>query len=87
MRLCVHDRVSRTDEKSRMSKRKRSSTLGVSRRILPRILRLDLRLHPYKRQLVQELKATDFESRLRFANKMRDDFSNFNIFFSNEAHF
>lgn len=92
-------RVSRTDENiqrvresvranPRMSERKRSSTLGVTRSTLQRILRLDLKLHPYKIQLVQELKATDFESRLRFANEMRDKFSNFNnILFSDEAHF
>ncbi|CAF4891226.1 unnamed protein product [Pieris macdunnoughi] len=78
-------RVSRTDENiqrvresvranPRMSERKRSSTLGVSRSTL----QLDLKFHPYKIQLVQELKA----------NEIRDEFNNFNnILFSDEAHF
>ncbi|RVE40724.1 hypothetical protein evm_014625 [Chilo suppressalis] len=82
-----------------MSTRKRSSVLNISRRSLQRILNLDLKLHPYKLQLTQELKDSDFIARLTFANEMLNRFSNFenilfsdfsnfeNILFSDEAHF
>lgn len=71
-----------------MSTRKRSSVLHLSRRSLQRILNLDLKLHPYKLQLTQELKESDFGARLAFANEMLNRFSNFdNILFSDDAHF
>ncbi|RVE40725.1 hypothetical protein evm_014626 [Chilo suppressalis] len=75
-------------EYPQMSTRKRSSVLNISRRSLQRILNLDLKLHPYKLQLTQELKDSDFIARLTFANEMLNRFSNFeNILFSDEAHF
>lgn len=92
-------RTSRTDDNiervmqsvrgdPQMSTRKRSSVLHLSRRSLQRILNLDLKLHPYKLQLTQELKESDFGARLAFANEMLNRFSNFdNILFSDEAHF
>lgn len=71
-----------------MSTRKRSSTLDVSRRSLQRILNLDLKLHPFKIQVIQKLKEQDFAARLAFAQEMLDRFTNFdNILFSDEAHF
>lgn len=42
-----------------LSTRKRSAELGISRTSLRRILKLDLKLHPYKIQIVQELKPND----------------------------
>lgn len=55
---------------------------------MQRILRLDLKLHPYKILLVQKLKASDFKKRLEFVNVMLDIFRNIdNILFSDEAFF
>lgn len=61
-------------EDPQMSTRKRSSVLNISRRSLQRILNLDLKLHPYKLQLTQELKDSDFIARLTFANEILNRF-------------
>lgn len=75
-------------ENPTQSTRKRSSALNLSRTSLQRILKKDLLLHPYKIQLVQELKDTDPMHRLNFANEMFDRFTSFNnVLFSDEAHF
>ena len=70
-----------------LSTRKRSNALGLPRTSLIRILHNDLHLHPYKIQMVQELKPQDHAHRLQFANEMLERFTSFtNIFFSDEAH-
>lgn len=47
-----------------------------------------LKLHPYKIQLVQELKPQDASQRLEFVNQVIERFSTFtNILFSDAAHF
>lgn len=58
-----------------MSTRKRSSALGVSRSTLQRIMHLDMKLQPYKIQLVQELKPVDFEMRINFTVDMLDTYT------------
>lgn len=66
----------------------RERSLHLSRRSLQLILNPDLKLHPYKLQLTQELKEYDFGARLAFAQVILNRFSNFdNILFSHEAHF
>ena len=56
------------------------------------ILHLDLHLHPYKVQLMQQLKPTDHSQRRRYVEWVLEqqavdgNFSN-KIFFSDEAHF
>ncbi|KAA5588277.1 DUF4817 domain-containing protein, partial [Pseudomonas aeruginosa] len=52
------------------SSRKRSAELAISRSALRRILTKDLKLHPYKLQLVQELKPNDHHLRRAFAETM-----------------
>ena len=47
--------------------RKRSTQLGVSYSSVQRILTKDLKMHPYKVQLTQELKPTDNQARLDYA--------------------
>lgn len=75
-------------ENPTQSTRKRSSALNVSRTSLQRILKKDLLMHPYKIQLVQELKETDAIQRVNYANEMFNRFTSFNnIMFSDEAHF
>lgn len=75
-------------EQPGLSTRKRSSVLNVSRTSLNRILHKDLHLHPYKIQIVQQLRPSDYTKRLQFANEMLERFTSFNnIFFSDEAHF
>ncbi|XP_046962436.1 uncharacterized protein LOC124531912 [Vanessa cardui] len=70
------------------SSRKRSAELAISRTSLRRILTKDLKLHPYKLQLVQELKPNDHHLRLAFAETMLERFQSLNnILFSDEAHF
>ncbi|XP_048484480.1 uncharacterized protein LOC125490157 [Plutella xylostella] len=71
-----------------LSTRKRSAELGIPRTSVRRILKLDLKLHPYKIQLVQELKPNDLNLRKLFAETMLERFKSFNnILFSDEAHF
>ncbi|XP_046668647.1 uncharacterized protein LOC124359719 [Homalodisca vitripennis] len=70
------------------SVRKHAAALNIPRTSIQRILKQDLKLHPYKIQLVQALKETDYPLRLNYANKMLRSFRNFNkIIFSDEAHF
>lgn len=70
------------------STRKRSAELSVSRTTLRRILKKDLKLHPYKLQLVQHLKPNDHNLRRHFVETMLERFRSFNnILFSDEAHF
>lgn len=71
-----------------LSIRKRADALNVHRSSLFRILHKDLKLHPYKIQLMQELKPQDAGQSLDFLNQMIKRFSMFtNIFFSDEANF
>lgn len=74
------DNVMRVSESVRqnpdLSTRKRSAELGISRSSLRRILKIDLKLHPYKIQLVQELKPNDFNLRKLYAQTMLERFSN-----------
>ncbi|GBP12628.1 hypothetical protein EVAR_10284_1 [Eumeta japonica] len=71
-----------------LSIRKRAVALNVHRSSLFRILHKDLKLHPYKIQLVQELKPQDAGRRLEFINQMIERYPTFtNILFSDEAHF
>lgn len=71
-----------------LSTRKRSAELTVSRTSLRRILLKDLKLHPYKIQLVQELQPNDPILRRAFVKTMLERFRSFNnILFSDEAHF
>ncbi|TLM65355.1 DUF4817 domain-containing protein, partial [Acinetobacter baumannii] len=75
-------------ENPTQSTRKRARALNVSRTSLQRILKKDLHMHPYKIQLVQELKETDGIQRQNYANEMLNRFTSFNnIMFSDEAHF
>ena len=57
-----------------------------------RILHKDLHLWPYKIQVVQKLKNTDFANRLQFSHWFLDKFDENNNFpnsliMSDEAHF
>ena len=74
-------------EQPGLSTEKRSSILNMPRRTLNRVLHKDLYLHPHKIEMVQELNSQDRAQRLQFANEMLERFTNFNIFFSDEAHF
>ncbi|KAF2360319.1 Protein of unknown function DUF4817 [Trinorchestia longiramus] len=73
------------------STRKRFTQLKMSRRYLPRILKEDLKYHPYKIQLTQELQLMDYQKRLDFAQKVLQlaDDENFitNLIMTDEAHF
>lgn len=74
------------------STRRRSSQVGISRTSLQKILHLDLKLFPYKIQMVQSLKTQDTHQRLQYAiqfQKMAKDDNQFlnNLIMSDEAHF
>lgn len=72
----------------RRSVRKQAFALNLHRSTVQRVLKQDLKLHPYKIQLVQALKPADYPTRLTFANEMFERFNGFNnIIFSDEAHF
>ncbi|XP_023311192.1 uncharacterized protein LOC111692289 [Anoplophora glabripennis] len=96
-RRTVHtdDNIERVQESIRedgeTSTRRRSTQLGLSRGSLQRILHT-IRMFPYKIQLVQELKPTDYQQRLDYAIYFRQkaeenhDFIH-NLIMSDEAHF
>lgn len=71
--------------------RKRSTQLSVSRSSLQRILRSELKLYPYKIQLIQEITANDPQQRLEYAESFLHlcEEASFidNVIFSDEAHF
>ena len=70
-----------------VSQRRMSSATGVSKTTIQRILKQDLKLHPYKFQTAQNLSEEDHFKRLNFAIQMEESFNNFNnIIFSDEAH-
>lgn len=71
---------------------RRSQQLNLSQTTTWRILRKDLGLHPYKIQLVQELKPLDHHKRRLFADFALEQLENDEhfyrkILFSDEAHF
>ncbi|CAH2088890.1 unnamed protein product [Euphydryas editha] len=70
------------------SSRKRSAALAIPRTSLRRILHLDLKLHPYKVQIVQKMKPNDYIQRKLLADTMLERFSSLeNVLFTDEAHF
>lgn len=76
----------------RRSARRHSIALGISNRTVRRILHRDLHFHPYKIQIVQALKETDYVSRQRFCEEFLDlinqDEGIINhLWMSDEAHF
>ena len=78
-------------ENPRLSLRARSSILGITKSTLQVIMRKKLKFHPYKIQIVQDLKDSDFPLRKTYAEVMLLRFGTAtrmgNIFFSDEAHF
>ncbi|GFY75311.1 putative transposase [Trichonephila inaurata madagascariensis] len=56
-----------------VSIRRRSSQLGISRRTLRRILKLDLKMYPYKIQIVQTLLPEDYLLREIFGEHLSSD--------------
>jgi hypothetical protein len=72
--------------------RKHAAALNLNRTTVSRILHSDLKFHPYKIQVVQELKPSDYVARQQFCEKIIEkinDDPNFvnNFFMSDEAHF
>ena len=78
------------NESSGKSLKRRSSELKISKTSIWRIMKLDLKLHPYKIQITQKLNPQDSVSRLDYARTMLEIFQNDeykNLIFSDEAHF
>ncbi|CAI6356266.1 unnamed protein product [Macrosiphum euphorbiae] len=74
----------------RRSARRHAVTLGMSRRSLHRILRNDLKFHPYKIMIVQQLKEGDFVQRREFCRLMDEIYTengDATVFMTDEAHF
>lgn len=72
--------------------RRRSQQLRLRCSSVRRILRYDLKCHPYKIQLTQQLKVADHQKRRQFVdwvlrNSQEDENFAMNIIFSDEAHF
>jgi len=64
--------------------------MGMSRRSLHRILHDDLKLHPYKIMIVQQLNEGDFVQRREFCRIMDETFTedpDATVFMSDEAYF
>jgi len=51
------------EQSPRRSARKHSAALGISDRTVRLIIRADLRMHPYKLMVAQELSVTEWETR------------------------
>ena len=74
------------------SVRRHSQVLNISDRSVRRILHLDLKFHPYKLQVVQQLLERDLQARQTFCTQLLEvidtepDFLN-NFMMSDEAHF
>ena len=51
------------EQSPRRSARKHTAALGISDRNVRRILQADLKMHPYKMMVAQELSVTDWETR------------------------
>lgn len=84
-------RVSVTRSPTR-SARKQALALQISRRSLGRILHQDLHFHPYKIQVVQELKESDYNRRVMFCDEiltLKNEVPNLSdlLIMSDEAHF
>lgn len=76
----------------RVSTRRLSAQMGISRQSLQTIMHKDLNLFPYKIQMTNKLNAADLPIRLEFCQKflqmVEDDENILNcIFMSDEAHF
>ncbi|XP_057675297.1 uncharacterized protein LOC130905701 isoform X2 [Corythoichthys intestinalis] len=69
------------------SARKHASALGLSARSVRRILHEDLKFHPYKLAMVQELNPRDFIARENACEVLLGLPDDTLIFFSGEAHF
>ena len=70
------------------STRKAAAQLGISRRSVQRILKLDLHLYPYKITVLPKLTAANKHQRLAFAEwAVNQDVLLNNVWFSDEAHF
>lgn len=80
------------EENPNLSTERGAQALGISKRSMRRILRIDLQMFPYKIQMVQQLKPEDYPRRLQYGKTMQnlerseDDFWN-KIIMSDEAHF
>ena len=76
---------------SRRSARRQSAALEISDRSVRRILRVDLRHHPYKIQVVQALNENDFAARRQFCETFLEKVEEneelvHNLWMSDEAH-
>lgn len=72
------------------SARRQALALGMSRRSFHRILHDDLKMHPYKIAIVQQLCESDFVRRKEFCgimNAILTENADVTIFMSDEAHF
>lgn len=78
-------------EHPRRSVRKHAASLNLHRSSVHRILALDLKLHPFKIQIVQKIKPEDYNKRKIYCQKMLEIFSEENgmdnVYFSDESHF
>ncbi|PNF19049.1 hypothetical protein B7P43_G11702 [Cryptotermes secundus] len=72
------------------SARRHATELRIRREAVRRILQNDLRFHPYKMQIVQQLKVRDYVQREDFAVRMQlvfEEDENALVIMSDEAHF
>ena len=70
------------------SARKHALALGFARESVRRVLKLDLKFHPYKMIVVHELQMRDYQNRKVCCSEMlRSVAENENILTSDEAHF
>ena len=74
-------------ENPNLSLRKRALYLEINRESLRRIMKNDLKMHPYKLAMVNKLNPNDLETRKEQCQRMLQINPSSTIFFSDEAHF
>ena len=72
----------------RRSSRKHAAVLGISERTVRRIIREELRFHPYKTAVAQQLTERDFNARQTACKSLLEGLPpDAFVFFSDEVHF
>lgn len=75
------------EQSPQRSARKHATALQLSDRSVRRILHRDLKMHPYKIAIVQELSERDWETRATLCQELRNLPRRNVLLFTDEAHF
>ncbi|XP_076047220.1 uncharacterized protein LOC143028735 [Oratosquilla oratoria] len=83
----IQDVRDHLEQSPRMSTRRLSQQVGISRRSVRRIIHSDLKLFPYKVQILQAQTQENKTERYEFGQTISERIENDPLLFSDEAHF